>query len=90
MPGVRNMQQQACMTAAAQNIKRLVKHMRRNVRNLGIIARAIPPFTEYPWSIRETLKYGTLFLKKSLIVTGQQRCIAQSFCMQYVSLAPDF
>lgn len=33
--GIRAMQQQACMTATVQNIKRLVGHLRRKFRNTG-------------------------------------------------------
>lgn len=40
--GIQAMQQQACLTATVQNIKRLVGHMRRKFRNTGVAACKTP------------------------------------------------
>ena len=42
--GIRAMQQQACLTATVQNIKRLVGHLRRKFRNTAVAAGNIPVF----------------------------------------------
>jgi len=42
--GIRAMRQQACLTATIQNIKRLVGHMRRKLRNTGVAAVKTPAF----------------------------------------------
>lgn len=42
--GIRAMQQQACLTATVQNIKRLVGHMRRKLRNTAVTAGKMPAF----------------------------------------------
>ncbi len=42
--GIRAMQQQACLTATVQNIKRLVGHMRRKFRNTAVAACKKPVF----------------------------------------------
>ena len=40
--GIQAMQQQACLTATVQNIKRIVGHMRRKFRNTGVAACKTP------------------------------------------------
>ena len=45
--GIRAMRQQACLTATVQNIKRLVGHMRRKLKNTGIAAVNTPVFCAF-------------------------------------------
>jgi transposase len=88
--GLRNMRQQACMTAAVQNIKRLVKHMRLKIKYSRVIALARHASSRLNLSITALKKCDvSLCLKLSLAV------IFITFSAFYsslsdVSLSPDF
>ncbi|HID24023.1 MAG TPA: transposase, partial [Planctomycetaceae bacterium] len=64
--GLRAMQQQACMTATVQNIKRLVGHMRRKRRDAGIKALSAPSFTLHLHLIMADLRKYSKTLTENL------------------------
>jgi len=64
--GLRAMQQQACLTATVQNIKRLVGHMRRKYRNAGISACAYLSDTPFVPSFTAHVTYKTASFSETL------------------------
>ena len=59
--GLRAMQQQACMTATVQNIKRLAGHMRRKFKNAGVNAlpcvSSVMPLTYFRNNLYSCIQY---------------------------------
>ncbi len=88
--GLQKMQQQACMTATVQNIKRLVGHMRRKFRNAGVNAL---PKTSLNVLLRVFTIEFRIYIKSLtdiLFHRANLDCFIYYNALYCVTLAPDF
>jgi len=88
--GLRNMQQQACMTATVQNIKRLVGHMRRKFRNAGINVLKMPSLSRLLLVIMTNLRKYSNTLPHNLIRRGNSIVLLNCIFVNGVPLSPLF